>query len=86
MWIMIYHSAVSHRRHSYSGPTYKVCLIVLLLCVGEQARKMTLCCLERVIAYFGDVTLLWSVVWHKHLFVVTLNCIYTPFSADLYNL
>lgn len=48
---------------------------------------MTFCSLERVTANFGFVVLLWIVVGHKHLVaVVILNCIYTPFSADYYNL
>lgn len=55
---------------------------MVLHCAGEQAGKMTFSSLERVVAYFGYVTLLWSVVGHKHLFVVTLNSIYTPFRAD----
>lgn len=57
-------------------------MIAVLHCVGEQAGKMTFCSLERVIAYFGYVALLWSVVARKHLCAVILNTIYTHFRAD----
>lgn len=45
---------------------------MVLHCVEAQAGKMTFCSLERVSAVFGFVAPLWSVVGHKHLFVVVM--------------
>ena len=68
-------------------PTEKVCLIVLFHCVEEQAGKMTFWSLDRVVAYFGFVTLLVSVVEHKHLFLaLILTSIWTRLRSEEYRL
>lgn len=58
-------------------------LLIMLPIVWDQGGKITFFSLEKVIAYFGYATLLWSVWGHKHGFVVRLNSIYTPFPGRL---